>query len=114
MRPSCRRSRILAIFTTRACSNGMTPTSTPMRSTKRLFGQTLQTLEDIWAAAKAGRVELRPSPSRARLRARPRTRALASGEGTQESIAVVGGDGCSRQYLVLQGDPIDLGQVLRR
>src|SRR5215510_8504989 len=42
----------------------MIPTLTPMRSTKRPFGRTLQTSDDIWVAAKAGRVESRPSPYR--------------------------------------------------
>src|SRR5262249_49063523 len=37
----------------------MIPTSIPIRSTKRLSGQTLRTSDDIWAAAKVGRVELR-------------------------------------------------------
>src|SRR5262249_10422457 len=95
----------------------MIPTSTPIRSTKRPFGQTLQTSDDIWAAAKAGRVESRPSPPRPDntegLSARLRAQALVSGKGG-DSIAIVGGDGCPRQPLALPGDPIDLGEVLRR
>src|ERR1700747_811974 len=91
----------------------MIPTSTPIRSTKRPSGQTLQTSDDIWAAAKVSRVELRPLLSRPAASV-PAPAHKREREGTREPIAVVGGDGCSRRHFLLPGDPIDLSQVLRR
>src|SRR5215469_630695 len=77
----------------------MIPTSIPIRSTKRPSGQTLQTSDGIWAAAKASRVELRPLRSRPAASAPALAPSARKRGGTREPIAVVGGDGCSRRHL---------------
>src|SRR5215468_4382401 len=65
----------------------MIPTSIPIGSTRRPFGQTLKMSDDIWAAAKASGVEWRRSPPRpTALSARLCAQALASGNILSYSV----------------------------